>query len=179
MNWLTFSILSYVGFALQVLLMPLWPIDGHEPMVLLVLLVFIGLQAPSMHVAWSAVVLGVLTDILMQQHEIGLIGPWAIGFLAAGYALIQLRNLLFRDSMFTIGIMTVIAGVFALLVATMLQAFRGVPLLGNDAVEGFRAADQLFRGFWTLINTAVFAVPAGYVLLQSRSIWSFSGRGSR
>ena len=180
MNWLTFAILSYLGFALQVLLMPFCDMIGfHEPIVLLVLLVFIGLQAPPIHVAWGAIVLGVLTDILMQQHEIGLIGPWAIGFLAAGYAMIQLRNLLFRDSMFTIGIMTLIAGIFALLVATMLQAFRGLPIFGNDAVEGFKAADQLFRGFWMLLTTAIFAVPVGYVLLQARQIWSFSGRGSR
>ena len=179
MNWLTFSILAYFGFALQLLLAPNWPMQGHEPMVLLILLVFIGLQAPPMAVAWSALVLGVLSDILVQQYEIGLIGPWAIGFLAAGYAMVQLRNLLFRDSMFTIGIMTLIAGIFALLVATMLQAFRGVPMLGNDPVEGFKAANQLYSGFFTLVNTAVFAIPVGYLLLRSRAIWTFSGRGSR
>ena len=45
MNWLTFSILAYFGFALQLLLAANWPMQGHEPMVLLILLVFIGLQA--------------------------------------------------------------------------------------------------------------------------------------
>ena len=179
MNWLTFAILAYLGYALQILLGPFWPMQGHEPMVLLILLVFIGLQAPAMAVAWSAIILGVLTDILLQEHEVGLIGPWAIGFLAAGYAMVQLRNLLFRDSMFTIGIMTLIAGIFALLVATMLQAFRGVPLFGNDPVEGFTAANQLYRGFFTLLNTAVVAIPLGYALLRMRSLWGFGGRGSR
>ena len=179
MNWLTFAILTYFGFALQVLLMPVWPMQGHEPMVLLILLVFIGLQAPSMAVAWSALVLGVLTDIILQEHSVGIIGPWAIGFLAAGYAMVQLRNLLFRDSMFTVGIMTLIAGIFALLVATMLQAFRGVPMLGNEPVEGFKAAEQLYLGFFTLLNTAVVAIPVGYALLRMRPLWGFSGRGSR
>lgn len=179
MNWLTFAILTYLAFALQALLMPIWPMQGHEPMVLLILLVFIGLQAPSMAVAWSALVLGVLTDIILQEHKVGLIGPWAIGFLAAGYAMVQLRNLLFRDSMFTVGIMTLIAGVFALLVATMLQAFRGVPMLGNEPVVGFKAAEQLYLGFFTLLNTAIVAIPVGYALLQMRGLWGFSGRGSR
>lgn len=178
MNWLTFAILAYLSFALQVILAPIWPIQGHEPMVLLILLVFIGLQAPAMAVAWSAIVLGLLADIL-QQTETGVVGPWALGFLAAGYAMVQLRNLLFRDSMFTIGIMTLIAGVFALLVATMLQALRGVPIFGNEAVEGFKAANQLYQGFFTLLNTAIFAVPMGYVLLKIRAMWGFSGRGSR
>lgn len=179
MNWLTFAILTYLGYALQLLLAPIWPMQGHEPMVLLVLLVFIGLQAPPMAVAWSAILMGILMDILLQQHAPGLIGPWAIGFLAAGYAMVQLRNLLFRDSMFTIGIMTLIAGIFALLVATTLHALRGIPVLGNEPVADFNAANQLYRGFFTLLNTAVFAVPLGYALLKSRVLWGFSGRGSR
>lgn len=180
MNPLTFAISAYLGFALQVILAPIWPIQGHEPMVMLILLVFIGLQAPAMAVAWSAIVLGLLADILpVQQPVTGVIGPWALGFLAAGYAMVQLRNLLFRDSMFTIGIMTLVAGVFALLVATMLQALRGVPIFGNEAIEGFTAANQLYQGFFTLLNTAVFAVPAGFMLLKVRLMWGFSGRGSR
>lgn len=180
MNWLTFAISAYVGFALQLILAPIWPINGHGPLVLLVLLVFVGLQAPAMAVAWSAVILGLLADILaMQQPQTGVVGPWALGFLAAGYAMVQLRNLLFRDSMFTIGIMTLVAGVFALLVATMLQALRGVPIFGNEAVVGFTAAEQLYKGFFTLLNTAAFAVPMGYALLKMRPMWGFSGRGSR
>lgn len=179
MNWLTFSILTYLGYALQLVLAPRWPMQGHEPMVLMILLVFIGLQAPAMSVAWSAILLGILMDMLQQQHTPGLVGPWAIGFLAAGYALVQLRNLLFKDSMFTIGIMTLIAGIFAMLVATTLHTLRGIPLLGNDPVADFKAANQLYQGFFTLLNTAVFAVPMGYALLKSRELWGFTGRGSR
>lgn len=180
MNWLLFAILAYLGYALQLVLAPLWPFSGHEPMVLLILLVFIGLQAPAMAVAWSAVVLGLCVDIMLQQHEPGLVGPWALGFLAAGYALVQLRNLLFRDSMFTIGIMTLIAGIFALLVATTLHAMRNnIGMFGNDPVEGFSAADQLVYGFKALLGTAVFAIPLGYLLLRSRPLWGFSARSSR
>lgn len=179
MNGLIFAILAYLGFALQLVLTPAWPMQGHEPMVLLILLVFIGLQAPPMAVAWSALVLGVCTDILREDMAVGLIGPWAIGFLVAGYAVVQMRNLLFRDSMFTIGIMTLIAGIFALLVATTLQAFRGIPLFGNDPIAAFKASDALYHGFFTLLNTAVFAILLGIALLRTRAIWGFSGRGSR
>ncbi|MFN3166287.1 MAG: rod shape-determining protein MreD [Phycisphaeraceae bacterium] len=176
MNWLTFSILAYAGYALQVALAPLWGIKDHQPILLLILLVFIGLQAPAMTVAWSAVVLGVLFDAFLPD---GLIGPWALGFLAAGYAMVQLRNLLFRDSMFTIAIMTLIAGVFALLVATTLQVIRGVPLMGNEPAENFSAANQLFSGFFTLLYTAAVAIPAGYLLLKMKQAWGFSQRGMR
>lgn len=180
MNWLTFAILTYLAYALEIVLAPIWPMQGHAPLVLLVLLVFVGLQASAMSVAWAAIVLGLLADLLpIQQSQVGVIGPWAIGFLAAGYALVQLRNLLFRDSMFTIGIMTLVAGVFALLVAVTLQAFRGIPMLGNEPVVGFKAAEQLYSGFFTLLNTAVFAIPMGYALLRTRPMWGFGGRGSR
>ncbi len=185
MNWLTFSILAYLGYAAQLVLNPLWSLGDptvyeYRPMLLLILLVFIGLQAPAMAVAWSAVVLGLLADIMLQQHEPGLIGPWALGFLAAGYALVQLRNLLFRDSMFTIAIMTLVAGVFALLVATTLHALRqNIGFLGNDPVEGFSAAEQLYRGFIAMLYTGLVAVPAGYLLLKSKELWGFSQRGTR
>lgn len=180
MNWLTFSILAYAAYAIQLVLAPVWMLSNREPMLLLILLVFIGLQAPGMHVAWAAVVLGILADVLGNHHVTGLIGPWALGFLAAGYALSQIRNLLFKDSVFTMAIMTLIAGVFALLVATTLQALRdNIPILGNDPVEGFKAVDQLYYGFATLLYTAVIAIPVGFLLLKMRSLWGFSGRSSR
>ncbi len=180
MNWLTFTILAYLSYALQLLVSARWPTPGHEPMLLLILLVFIALQAPAIAVGWSALLLGLLVDIMLQQHETGLIGPWALGFLAAGYALVQLRNLLFRDSMFTIAIMTLVAGVFALLVATTLHAMRqNITLLGNEPVANFKAADQLVHGFIVLLYSAVVAIPAGYLLLRSRPLWGFSQRGMR
>lgn len=180
MNWLTFSILTYAAYALQLLLKPVWSIDGREPMLLLILLVYVGLQAPGIHVAWAALVLGLLADILLNDYQTGLIGPWALGYLAAGYALVQMRNLLFKDSMFTIAIMTLVAGIFALLVATTLHALRdNVAMLGNTPVEGFSAVDQLYYGFGTLVYTAAAAIPVGYVLLKMQSIWGFSGRNAR
>lgn len=180
MNWLTFGILAYLTYTLQIVLAPAWTIgDGYEPLLLLILLVFVGLQAPAITVAWVAVILGLLVDVLLQQHEAGLIGPWSLGFLAAGYALVQLRNLLFRDSMFTIAIMTLVAGVFALLVATTIHVMRGIPVLGNDPVEGFSAANQLYRGFITLLYSAGVAIPVGHLLLRMRVIWGFVHRSTR
>lgn len=179
MNWLTFTILACVAYAIQVALQPVWSINGREPMLLLILLVFVGLQAPAITAAWSAILLGLLVDIMLKQHETGLIGPWALGFLAAGFALVQLRNLLFRDSMFTIGIMTMVAGVFALLVSTTLHKLRTIPLLGNEQMQSFSAADQLYHGFATLLYTAIIAIPVGYGLLRIRDLWGFSHRSAR
>ena len=183
MNWLTFSILAYLAYALQLILAPLWSFElgekGIEPMLLLVLLVYIGLQAPGIHVAWAAIVLGVLADVLQDDYQTALIGPWAIGMLAAGYALIQMRNLLFKDSMFTIGIMTLVAGIFALLVTTTLYTMRdNVPLFGNTPVVGYSAFDELYYGFAKMLYTAAVAIPVGYLLLKSQALWGFNARRS-
>lgn len=179
MNWLTFTITAYIGYALQLLLAPMWSINGREPMLLLILLVFVALQAPGMHAAWAAIVLGLLMDVLLNDYQTDLIGPWALGLLAAAYALVQMRNLLFKDSMFTIAIMTFVAGIFAQLVATTLHTMRdNIAVFGNTPVENFSAVDQLYHGFGTLLYTAIVAIPVGYLLLKSQSLWGFSGRRS-
>lgn len=179
MNWLTFTVLAYVGLALQILLAPQWSIGENEPMLLLVLLVFVALQAPGLHAAWAAVLLGVMTDVYRADYQTGLIGPWALGMLVASYALVQMRNLLFKDSMFTISIMTLVAGIFALLVATTLHAVRdNAAFLGSEPVAQFSAARQLYEGFGMLLYTSVIAIPAGYLLLRMQPLFGFSARRS-
>ena len=177
MNWLIFTLVAYFAYVVQAGLAPVWMLGARtEPRLLLVLLVYIGLQASPVTVAFAALALGLLHDIQGTGVD-GLIGPWALGYLAASYALLQLRNLLFKDSVFTIAIMTLVAGVFAYLVSTALYSFRGVPFLLGQPAPGFSAANALFQGFLDLIYTAVFAVPLGYGLIRTRKIWSFVAAG--
>lgn len=179
MNWLIFSLVAYVVYVLQAGLSPVWTLGARtEPRVMLILLVFIALQASPVTVAFAALVLGLLHDIQYSAVD-GLVGPWALGYLAAGYTMIQLRNLLFRDSVFTIAIMTLVAGVFAYLVPTALYSIRGVSFFLGQPVAGFSAANALFQGFLDLLFTAVVAFPVGYALIKSRDIWAFPNSTSR
>lgn len=176
MNWPLFAITAYLVYALQQGLGHLWQLNGVEPLLPLILLVFIGLQASATTVAWAAIVLGLLVDIETQQVT-NLVGPWALGFLAASYALVQLRNLLFRDSVITIAIMSFVAGIFAILVTTILYAMRGIPQLTGEGLADFSAADKLVDGFFLLLYTAALSLPVGYLLLKTKDFWGFSPRG--
>lgn len=175
MNWIVFAIAAYLAYALQQGLGHFWNINGHEPLLPLIVLVFIGLQASASTVAWSAILLGLLVDIHTQRVT-DLVGPWALGFLAAGYALLQLRNLLFKDSVITIGIMSFVAGIFAVLVTTILYAMRGIGFLTGEGLADFSAAEELFNGFLMLLYTTALSLPVGYLLLKSKSAWGFGPR---
>ena len=175
MNWLIFTLFAYVTYVLQAGLAPVWTLgERTEPRLLLILLVYIAMQASPTTVAFAALALGALHDI-RQTSVPGLIGPWALGYLAAGYVLLQLRNLLFRDSVFTVAIMSLVAGVFAYLVSTALYALRGVSFLLGQPVAEFSAANAMFQGFFDLLYTAVVALPVGYLLIQSHKVWDFQG----
>ncbi|MFI4862114.1 MAG: rod shape-determining protein MreD [Phycisphaerales bacterium JB063] len=175
MNWLIFTLFAYLAYILQAGLAPLWTLGTRtEPRLLLILLVYIAMQASPTTVAFAALALGALHDIRQTSVQ-GLLGPWTLGYLAAGYVLLQLRNLLFRDSVFTIAIMAVVAGIFAYLVSTALYALRGVSFLLSQPVAEFSAANAMFQGFFDLLYTAVIAMPIGYLLIKSHSIWDFQG----
>jgi len=182
MNWLIFTLVAYVSYVLQAGLAPVWTLgERTEPRLLLIVLVFIALQASPTTVAFAAIALGLLHDIRQTNVPL-LVGPWALGYLVAGYALLQLRNLLFRDSVFTIAIMSFVAGLFAYLVSTVLYSVRGIGFLLGQPIADFSAANTLFQGFLDLVFTAVVAFPVGYLLIKSREAWGFtnsSGRGMR
>lgn len=177
MNWLFFALIAFVAYTLQDGMGNAWARGGDtHPHLMLIVLVYLALQAAPMTVAWAALILGILADIAMSKVT-GMIGPWTLGYLAAAYALLQLRNLLFRDSVFTIAIMTFVAGIFIHLVATLLYAMRGVPYFANQPIAGFEPANVLFQGFFDMIYSGVLAFPLGYALIKSHKIWSFHGAG--
>jgi len=177
MNWITFALIALASYILQDGMGTGWSGGGvTHPHLMLIVLVYLALQAPPVTVAWAAIVLGFLADISTGKVT-GLVGPWTLGYLAAAYALLQLRNLLFRDSVFTIAIMTFVAGIFVHLVATLLYAMRGVPFFANQPISGFQPANVLFQGFFDLIYTSVLAMPIGYALIKSSSLWGFHGAG--
>ena len=84
MNWMIFGLFAYAAYVLQGGLAPLWTLgERTEPRLLIILLVYVALQASPATVAVAAIILGVLHDI-RQTSVPGLVGPWALGYLAAG-----------------------------------------------------------------------------------------------
>ena len=179
MNWLVFAGFAYVSVALQSGLTPVWTVAGTTPNLLLILAVFVGVSAGRTTVLWACLVLGLLLDLLPAplSGQGVVLGPQAVGYLVGGYAVLQLRGMMFRDSVPSIVLMVLVAGGFAALVECLIYAFRGLPWLAGEPVAAdWTATRQLWRRCEELIYTAVLSVPVGLVLRSTRKVWGFNAR---
>ncbi|MEX0654561.1 MAG: hypothetical protein WDZ31_02840 [Phycisphaeraceae bacterium] len=183
MNWLIFAIAAYLLLALESGLRTLLAVgDGVSPSFLLVLAVFIGMMAPSSVVPWAFLAIGLLVDLQPGPvRDVTLIGPAALGYLAGAYVVLQLRTLVFRESVLALAVLVLAVGIFVQLVYVALLTARGLPMLTAEPVVGWSAADQLVHRFLELLYTAVLAIPLGLLLFKSAGIWSFvhRARGDR
>lgn len=177
MNWLVFTLVTFLFLVLENGLRTLLSIDiveGVSPSFLLVLMVFVGLMANSPVVAWASLLLGIVADLQPGPVAEGVIvGPAALGFLVGGWAVTQLRSLVFRQSMTTLAVMTFASGIFVHLVIVALYTMRGLGLMGAEPVANWSAADQLVRRFLELIYSSAIALPLGWILFRYIWIWGF------
>ena len=121
MNRLTFAIACYAVLLLQVGLRPWLDLGGVVPSFLLVLAVFVALSATATAALGGAIVLGVIADALSSPYPgFTPLGPLAAGYFVGVYAVLQVRGMLFRNSVLTLAVMTLLAGLFAELVAVVL-----------------------------------------------------------
>jgi hypothetical protein len=172
MNWLVFAIFAYIVLALDLglrILLAIPDAAGTGPSLTIILAVFIALWAPNLAGYWALLILGLLTDLIGPWK---VVGPGALGFAAAGFLVVQLRPMVVRESLLTLAILVFAAGLFAHLVITALILLRGLPFVaGLD--PGWSAADQLLRGFFEVVYSALMAVPVGWLLGRLRPLWAF------
>ncbi len=180
MRWSVFLIFAYASLLLEVGLSDVleYRDTGASPGFLLILAVFIGMSAPPITAAWSLLILGVLAD-LTRHYLIGsdqvvwLIGPAALGYLVGAMVVVQMRVMMYRNSIVALAIMVLIVGSFAHLVAIALVTARGLPWIPCDPVSGWNAADELVRAFRQVVYSVIVAIPAGALLLRLAPMWAF------
>ncbi len=185
MNWLIFSIATYVFLLLQVGLTSLLGIpdaQGVTPNFLMILAVYVGLMAPAKTVAWGMLAIGLIANLIPGPVPGGpILGPETLGYLAGAFAVLQLRTLVFRESVMSLVIMVFVVGIFIQLVTVALYTGRGLPFLLGDPVPAWSASDQLVHRFLELLYSAVAAVPIGFVLIRLKPGFNFTAgpRGER
>ena len=185
MNWLVFALVTYAALVLQqglgaLLAVPMPGVGELTPSLLLIVLVFVALHAPAWSAVWAGLVLGLLADLQPgPMPEARLIGPHALGFLAGAYALLQLRGMVFRQSIITFAALTLTAGVFVTLVSVALLTVRGLPWPLGEPIPGWHAADQLVHRFLELIYTTLLSIPLGTLLARGMRLWAFPERTDR
>ena len=189
MRWLTFAIAAFVLLALDVgvrnlLALPVdfpGPLAGRTPSLLLVLGAFIALWGPVLRVYAALVILGLLMEMTtvsytlaspLQHEYIPAVGPFTLGLLAGGWVLVQFRRILFREAMLTLAMMTLLMGLVRLLVGVALYMLRGLPIIGG-LPDHWSLTDALLGGMAEVVYSALLALPLGWVLIQSRTLWGF------
>lgn len=176
MRWWIFAAAVYVVLAIQVGLAPALsiatPLGEVQPRFVLLLAVLIGLSAPPSAALVACLVLGTLLDLVTpwtvaldgaEATELTLIGPYALGYLAGGYALLQLRTMVFRRQPLTIGTMVLLSGFAVQLIVVAVLSIRGwyEPIVGWLAPPGAAAGSgmrQLALRVLALLYTAVIGV---------------------
>ncbi len=162
------SLLAIAAYLLLVAQLGLAPLGASthygtvEPMFMLLIVVWIGLWAPANLVAPASAAAGLLMDLATPwpvQLASGIeaptiVGPYVLGYIAAGYLLLQMRPMLFRDHPLTIGTMVLIGGAAASLVVVGLMTVRS----WYEPVIGWSAGNELMRRLLGLGVTVVIAV---------------------
>jgi rod shape-determining protein MreD len=157
MRWLTFAILTVLVLTLQAAVAPRLELFSARPDFLLIVVVFLGLYAPSRDAMAAGWVLGVCAD-LMTIERFGVI---ALSYGLTAMIVTSLREYLFRYRVVTQMIVTLTACLLVRTAWTMyyhlLYEARG-PMLG----------DWLIGGVIVSAYTAAFA-PFVFRLLLSMS----------
>ncbi len=180
MVWPVFAIFAFSFLLLESGLRTLLAIGYTSPSLMLILLVYISLWAPTTIAVWAALTLGLLVDLTTpvqvahQAGDVSLIGPACLGYVAGSYVTVQLRGMVFRDSALATAVLVFIAGAFVHLVVVAILTMRALPWPVAEPIPGWNAADQLVARFLELLYTGVITVPIAYVLTRLKWLWGFN-----
>ncbi|MCA9290382.1 MAG: hypothetical protein KDA25_04585 [Phycisphaerales bacterium] len=187
MRWSVFIVFAFVAFVFDVSLAGLFAVGrdaAFEPSIIACLAVFIALFASRMSALWACWILGMLVDLshgvgLPDATTIRILGPHALGFVIAGYMLLQVRTMVFRRRALTFVVLTFSFLVLAHVAAVAIAALRSW-LPGTEAVwAGHRPVDELFRRFFLAAYSAVVAFPVGWALVRTVPAWGFQSGAAR
>lgn len=179
MNWTVFGIFAYVLLVLQTAAAPAMELPTRfgavGPQFVLVLGVVVGLfAAPRLvYLAWG--ILGLLVDLVSPLSagpgalSFTLVGPHVLGYLAAGFVILQLRSMVFRQHPFSTGFSIVLAGAAAELVVVLLLSVRGV----YEVLPDFSALNELALRGISLLYSGVVGTLMAVPLLRLIGIFGF------
>lgn len=139
MRWFSFAILAVVTLVLQTAVVPRLEIQSVRPDLVFILAVHYALWGPWPQAAIAGWILGLLAGLQSADR----IGVQAFCFGLAAWAIIKIRQVVFRDHAIT---QLLITFVFTVLVQMMIGLYRrwGVPL-----VEGGVLWPTILTGVYT------------------------------
>lgn len=183
MRWGVFAIVALLVLAIDAGLSDVLRIESLwdvRPNFSSALAVFIALSAPRTAALWACFVIGLLLDLTIEHTAAGgrsvyLVGPYALGLLAGGWLVIRGRTMVFRRRALTIGVMTMLCLLVAQVVIVVLLVLRSRSWYPGGAIDwpGTSVGIELLRRILIALYSGVAALPAGWLLVRTLSLWGF------
>lgn len=169
MRWAPCVFLALVALGFQMTVAPVIAIHAVRPNFMFVLAVHWALWGPWPDGAIAAWGLGLTVDLLTLAGG-GRIGLYAFLFGGAAWAIMQVRQVFFREHPLTLFVLTL---VFGWAVELAVEVFRhwltGTPM---------QAGTLCWPAFFTALYTAAFA-PYGHWVLRRTNGWTGLASGRR
>lgn len=168
MNWLTFALVTWVFFGMELGLKGGLRIGPEvAPSFVMGYAVFIGLLAQPRTALWAFFILGLLMDLTAKVGLVGidrsvtLVGPYTLGYMLAGQLVLTMRGLMIRRNPFTMSFLAMMASMVANVVVVALYWLR--ELMGDPLA--IHATKELAQRFGASLYTALLALVLALVLI--------------
>lgn len=134
MNALAVTVMGYLLVAIEnALRVPLaLGTSGVAPHFVIVLVAFVAMHGQGPGIYWTALLLGAaidLSSVRTSADELGvagMLGPHALGYVMAAYAVVSVRGVMMRRSPLALPFLSMTATVLAALVSTFLLMARSM-----------------------------------------------------
>jgi len=187
MNWLLFTLVSWVLFGLELGLRDALKIGptGIAPSFVMPLAVLVAASAPRAQAWWACLTLGLITDLLNvvelkdQGEAVGVIGPYALGYLLGGHFVMTLRGMIFRRNPFAIAFLTLLASVVCQSVVVAAYTLRGFydPIVWDATAQLMqRMGSALYTGGGAIIVSLALLLLSGMLGLSAGAPRRFAAR---
>ncbi len=182
MNRVVFLLAAWVCFGLELGLKPFLQLGTSQmaPSFVITLLVFVAMQASATSSLGAGLLIGLLIDLTSARtapvtgEAITIVGPYALGCLAASYLTLTARTMVVRHNPLTFAFLAFVASMLTHIVAAALLEFRSV----YDPAVSFSAASELATRLGSSVYTAAIALPMGWVLRLFSPFFKFPQSGS-
>lgn len=169
MNWLTFSVIAWLCFGLELGLKGGLRIGPSiAPSFVMSYAVFLALLAPHRSALWACFALGLLCDLTAKiglsglDRSVTLVGPYTLGYLLAGQLVVTMRAMMIRKNPFTMALLAVLASAVAGVVVVAVYSFRSI-LLGDPLA--IQPTPELLGRLASAVYTGLLALVMSLVLI--------------
>lgn len=182
MNRITIALAAWVMVGLELGLAPLLaPGSGSiRPGFLLPLAVFVALQAPPRATLWTAVLLGLLADLLAPHVLVDgalatIPGPHALGYALAAQFVLSVRGMVIQRSPLTMTVLSVFAAAIACAVVVALYTVRS---FYPEPID-FAPTRTLLTGLASAAYTGVSAFFLSFIFFGLAPLFGLAAPGFR